>query len=382
MAVLPPFTLAIDGDSTFTGRLSADWVPTLLRDLKTYPEAKGPIEIYNMGKGSQTSTSWGVPTAPLISALKPKFIITSGYELNGCVDFGGGPAVSRAQNIINLQAMVAEWRANIPGVDITFMTANPVSTTVATIRPTLADYYADTIALAATLEVGLIDNYAGWPKPLPDYLTAATVPFAVPETPGFLRMEGGTWNPADKSADITLGGGNLVVTTTTGVGIPAAVRGTNMFTGKRHVEAIPTYANQINVFGVGNLAASLAGFVGGSADSLGMRANGEVYRNGVLQGTVGFTPTTGTPFALEIDTPNQLVYFLQGTVRSAGFSVAAIAGDLYPMCSLAAPGNEFATNFTETPDGLHPIWEGAVDTYLYPNVLAWARAKMAALWPD
>lgn len=31
-------------------------------------------------------------------------------------------------------------------------------------------------------------------------------------------------------------------------------------------------------------------------------------------------------------------------------------------------------------DGLHPIWPGADDTYLYPSVLAWARARMAEFW--
>jgi hypothetical protein len=36
---------------------------------------------------------------------------------------------------------------------------------------------------------------------------------------------------------------------------------------------------------------------------------------------------------------------------------------------------------TDSNDGLHPIWTGAVDTYLYPYVLAWARARMAEHWP-
>jgi len=38
------------------------------------------------------------------------------------------------------------------------------------------------------------------------------------------------------------------------------------------------------------------------------------------------------------------------------------------------------TSLTYDNDGLHPIWAGAVDTYLYPNVYWWARNKMATFW--
>ena len=31
-------------------------------------------------------------------------------------------------------------------------------------------------------------------------------------------------------------------------------------------------------------------------------------------------------------------------------------------------------------DGLHPIWTGGTQVYLFPNVLLWARRKMATYW--
>ena len=42
--------------------------------------------------------------------------------------------------------------------------------------------------------------------------------------------------------------------------------------------------------------------------------------------------------------------------------------------------NPLPLALTDNNDGLHPIWTGAVNTYLFPNVLLWARQKMAAYW--
>lgn len=35
---------------------------------------------------------------------------------------------------------------------------------------------------------------------------------------------------------------------------------------------------------------------------------------------------------------------------------------------------------TNAGDGLHPIWEGAVDTYMWPATLYWLRCRMAEFW--
>lgn len=164
-SVRKPFVLGITGSSLATGYLSADWVPKLANELMGYPEATGPITVLNMGHGGWTSADI-LAAAPNLSARKPSHILFEGGGINSSVVVGGVPAVSRAQHILNVQAMVAEWQANIPGVDLTIQTMNPVSAEGAALRPNLADYYADEIATGTTLGIRTLDHYAAWPKPL------------------------------------------------------------------------------------------------------------------------------------------------------------------------------------------------------------------------
>lgn len=168
--VLPPFVAAFLGTSLTSGRLAADWVPTLNREIREFPEAVGPVVILNLGKGSQNS-AWGVTQAPLLTALKPTHILFEGFAINDCIDLGAGPAITRAQHILNIQTMVAGWRAGIPAVDLTIQTMSSISAANAAQRPNLADYYADEIATGATLGMRTLDNYANWPKPLNPALT-------------------------------------------------------------------------------------------------------------------------------------------------------------------------------------------------------------------
>ena len=168
--ILPPFVLACFGTSLTTGRLSADWVPTLADELAAYPEALGPIVIYNMGRGSQNS-DWGVTEAPKISALKPTHILFEGFAINDCIDTGSGPAVSQAQHITNIQTMVSGWETAIPGVDLTIQTMSSISAVIAGTRPQLATYYADEVTTGNSLGIRVLNHYAGWPNPLPRNLT-------------------------------------------------------------------------------------------------------------------------------------------------------------------------------------------------------------------
>lgn len=170
MTIRPTFALAILGTSLSTGRLSADWPARLQEALQQQPEAVGPIAVYNMGKGSQTS-DWGVTRAPDISVLRPTHVLMEGFGINDSVDFGGGPAVTRANHITNLQTIVAELRSKRADVDITIQTMSPVSAAGAASRPALADYYADELAVAALLSTRSLDNYAVWPHPLPQAIS-------------------------------------------------------------------------------------------------------------------------------------------------------------------------------------------------------------------
>lgn len=159
--ILPPFVPLFLGSSLTTGRLASDWVPRLDAELKDQPEAIGPYSIINAGKGSQNS-AWGVTQIDLICATKPTHILMEGFAINDCIDFGSGPAISRADHITNITTMVTAFQARIPGIDITIQTMSPVSVAGAPSRPQLAAYYADEVALAATLGVHSLDNYTRW----------------------------------------------------------------------------------------------------------------------------------------------------------------------------------------------------------------------------
>lgn len=167
--ILPAFVLGLTGTSLTTGSLSADWVPKLQNELRMAPEAKGPVRVINAGHGSWTSADI-LANAPFLAGLNPTHILFEGGAINDCVDSGGGPAISRAQHILNIQAVVALWRAKNAAVDLTIQTMSSVSAAM-TIRPALADFYADEIATGTTLGIRTLDNYAGWPKPLNQALT-------------------------------------------------------------------------------------------------------------------------------------------------------------------------------------------------------------------
>lgn len=382
MAVLPPFVLAIIGTSLTSGFLSADWVPRLARELLNQPQAKGPVVVYNLGKGSQTSTSWGVPQAPLISALKPTHVLFEGFGINDSVDFGAGPSVTRAQHILNIQAMVAEWQANIPGVDLTIQTMSPVAV-YNTIRPALADYYADEVATGTTLGIRVLDNYAGWPKPLPGNISNGATTFAIAPTATFGPQVGGAaWNSADKAANVALSASTLFAySTAAGNG---SVRGNTSLVGKIHFEVTlgPVSGNRPGV-GIANGAHVLTNFVGFDNNGIALYPDGDVYRNNVSQGASGLGAlAAGDVIGVEVDVAGALIYFMKGATRSAGFPIGALgAVPLFPALSVNAEMTGATAKFATDGDGLHPIYAGGVDTYLYPAVLAWARARMAEHWP-
>lgn len=375
-SILRPMVVALPGSSETTGYLSADWVPRLNRDARTFPEARGPIFLLNLGKGGRTSLD-GLAQAPLITGLRPTHILTEGYGINDCFDTGGGPAVSPATHIADIQSFIGQWQANIPGVDITLQTMNSVSS-FQTARTALGSYYASELTTAAGLGVNALDNYAGWPKPLDPILTHGQIPWAITPTAGFLSLGfGATWNPADKSSALTLSDNDLTITSI-GSGM---VRGNMALTGKIHFEIkVTATVSNYPAFGIANGLASLSTWPGAvGPNGIGAFVN-SVYMNSVSVGSLPFSITAGDIIGIEVDRIANFIYFMKGGLRSTGFDISGITGAIY-----AALGNFTdaitTTHFTNNGDGLHPIWIGADDTYLYPNVVAWLRAKMAAFWP-
>lgn len=160
------FTIVLGGTSLTNGRLATDWDKDLRAALA--PVSDREVRVINWGKGSQTSTSWGVPTAAAIAALQPDLIVSEGYAINNCA-MGVTPAQARA----NLDTMITTWRTLSPRSRICIQTMSPASSGDAA-RTTLGDYYADEMAKAVQWGTDSVNNYINWPNPLPVALTQAS----------------------------------------------------------------------------------------------------------------------------------------------------------------------------------------------------------------
>lgn len=160
MSLLRPIVFAFTGSSLTTGRLACSdvsWVPRLAKDLRQQPEAKGRVIVYNMGKGSQTS-DWLLTNAPLISSLRPTHILFEGMGINDCAI---GP-VTLTKAARNFDACVAEWRGNIPGVDLTHQTMSPAAASD-TNRTNLQTYYDQELAQATSHGITSLNHTPGCP---------------------------------------------------------------------------------------------------------------------------------------------------------------------------------------------------------------------------
>lgn len=176
-----PFVLVTYGTSLTTGRLSTRWPERLREVLQAVPEAVGPVVLYNLGRGSQTS-DWGVANAYTIADIKPTHVLSEGFAINDCALSGGVPAVSQANHMANMQTMHDTIKAANAATDITWQTMNGVSVAGEGLRPDLGAYYADELTKGAGMGDRTLDNYGGvgtsppgpvggWVKPLPDALT-------------------------------------------------------------------------------------------------------------------------------------------------------------------------------------------------------------------
>lgn len=157
------YAIALGGTSLTNGRLATDWDRDLQMALAQMVDR--PVRVVNFGKGSQTSTSWGVPTAAQIAALRPDLILSEGFAINDCA-----LGVSRAQHNANLDTMVSTWRSISPRSRVCLQTMSPASAGDA-FRTQLGDYYADEMAKAVQWGTDKLNHYINWPNPLPVTLT-------------------------------------------------------------------------------------------------------------------------------------------------------------------------------------------------------------------
>lgn len=185
-----------------------------------------------------------------------------------------------------------------------------------------------------------------------------------------------TWNPADKSSDLTLSGGDLIVTKTSGGGAWDMVRSTlSHSTGQWYFEVrFTTYTGNM-VAGVANASQALDNYVGSSGNSAGYSAANQALGFTGGEATVGaFTAGQWIGFLVDLDAntlkarnvsaggvwPTQgagLPAALQGTaevfaalsivglndVGAANFGASAFVGALPPGVHSWDTGQEGAT---------------------------------------
>jgi hypothetical protein len=161
-----------------------------------------------------------------------------------------------------------------------------------------------------------------------------------------------TWNPADKSAAISLSGGNLTASHPAVGFADGIVRSTtSKSSGKWHFEVTVNATGPTRPgIGLANSTQSLTTFLGAAgSNSVSLFGNGDVYINAVvvLAGATG-SFDTGLPkvIAVEYDADNDLVFFqLSGGPRTAGISTAALGGTLFAAYNNAYFGDAATGNF-------------------------------------
>ncbi len=142
----------------------------------------------------------------------------------------------------------------------------------------------------------------------------------------------GTWNPSDKSVNVTLSGGDLIATgSTTAVG---SVRGTSGHSsGNRYCEITVTSNVYELLCGLSRTTAPIGGPPGTTTDSWGYYApTGRKYYNGVLT-VYGASYAVGAVIGIQYNA-GTLIFWKNGV--SQGDAFTGLTGTLYPMWGNAA----------------------------------------------
>lgn len=181
---------------------------------------------------------------------------------------------------------------------------------------------------------------------------------------GGAPVVGTTWNPLDKSSDITLSSGNLVATMT-GVSANANVRATvGKSSGKWHYEIVVNtiggHGNYPN-FGVANSVAGLGVDLGSDTNSIEYQEDGRIYYGGGFIGTAD-SFSTGVVLAIELDADAKNFYVRKnGGARNGPFSITSMfPGPIFPAAGFADNSSQLTANFAGpfviTPTAGYSAW--------------------------
>lgn len=142
-----------------------------------------------------------------------------------------------------------------------------------------------------------------------------------------------TWNPADKSANITLSLGDLRAS---GNSNPGSVRATvSKSSGQWQFEVTARQTGGSWLIGIGSSSAALSAYPGSDTNGYGMHAgNGQKYTAGT--GTAfGSSFTTGDVIGVTIDFSTlALAFYKNGTLIGTAYTVTSRA--YFPMIGAAS----------------------------------------------
>lgn len=376
----PTLLLMLGGTSLTAGRLCTPpipWTSYLLGAMRASPFCVGPVSIINTGQGSQTS-NFGATQAAAWAPRRPTHVLMEDFGINDCAI---GP-VSIAQATANFNAMVASYRAENPDVVIVHQTMSPASAADVN-RANLASYYDNGLANAVLNDVLSLDNYngtllvpGGWPKPMTAGFTAGAVSAT-------FSAWGGTWNPSDKNASVTLSNGNL---TAYSGATDRGVRGTvSASSGLRYFDNT-VVADADVATGIALAGSSLTAKIGVDTSCASIDVLGNVY-GGSATVVANYGPyAVGQVMNVAVDFTLLRIWFGRDGVwlngdPATGFAGQAIsAGTYFPATSADNTGSStLNTTTVYTGDGLHPLWT-PFQTYSFPNIIAWAEEAMADFW--
>jgi hypothetical protein len=218
-------------------------------------------------------------------------------------------------------------------------------------------------------------------------------------------MANTTWNPSDKTAGITLSGGNLVALASTGTqGVRAAdLQYTGKFyfevtvnvnVGNNHCLGFVPAGTVLGTTFANNLASSFAG-----RQAIVNSANSSVYINGVIALNLSGTAwVAGTLVCIAIDLDAGLVWFREGAAGSWNTSASAnpatgaggvatgyVRTPVYPVFQSTTSGQQVTANFGDAafsgavPSGFTSGWPAGATA---PSLAAAVTQSALEQWAD
>jgi hypothetical protein len=179
-------------------------------------------------------------------------------------------------------------------------------------------------------------------------------------------MANTTWNPSDKSATITLSGGNLTATSTSS-GIIAARAIDRQVAGKFYWECLcSTFTGSGSAVGFACSSAALGSGLasaGSSPGTVGLGRGGTIIVDGVSTGISLATVTSGTLVGIAVDLSSRLVWFRLGAAGNwnanaannpatgvGGISIPTLGIGIpaYPAVSFQANADAVTANFGDS----------------------------------